>query len=119
MASTASFAAGSIGIFQVFPVLVSFSTVPTAAETTLSDTVMMLPIVSAWIADAEMAASLLVHLEEELRGRFKVGDVSHDLLRKMQNAPKAKLAQCLERTSTNSPALKSKKPNRQAPVKVC
>jgi len=49
------------------------------------------------LADAEMAASLLVHLELELRGRFKVSNVSHELLRKIQIAPKAKLAHCLER----------------------
>lgn len=49
------------------------------------------------LADAEMAASLLVHLEQELSSRFKVNNVSHDLLRKIQIAPKAKLAQFLER----------------------
>lgn len=49
------------------------------------------------LADAEMAASLLVRLEEELCGRYKVRDVSHELLRKIQSAPKAKLEQCLER----------------------
>lgn len=49
------------------------------------------------LADAEMAASLLVHLEDELRGRYKVRDVSHDLLRRIQSVPKAKLEQCLER----------------------
>jgi DNA polymerase-3 subunit epsilon len=49
------------------------------------------------LADAEMAASLLVHLEQELRDRFKVRDVSHELLRKIQGVPKAKLEHCLER----------------------
>jgi DNA polymerase-3 subunit epsilon len=49
------------------------------------------------LADAEMAASLMVHLETELRSRYKVRDVSHELLRKIQNVPKAKLEQCLER----------------------
>lgn len=48
------------------------------------------------LADAEMAASLLLHLEEELRGRYQVRDVSHALLRKIQSVPKAKLAQCLD-----------------------
>ena len=48
------------------------------------------------LADAEIAASLLVHLELELRGRFKVSDVSHELLSKIQIAPKAKLAHCLK-----------------------
>ena len=32
------------------------------------------------LADAEMAASLLIRLEGELRSRFNVGDVSHALL---------------------------------------
>ncbi|MBI2305801.1 MAG: 3'-5' exonuclease [Rhodocyclales bacterium] len=49
------------------------------------------------LADAEMAASLLQHLEEELRCRYKVGNVSHELLRKIQSVPKSKLDQCLER----------------------
>lgn len=49
------------------------------------------------LADAEMAASLMVRLEEELRSRYKVRNVSHALLRKIQGAPKAKLEQCLER----------------------
>jgi len=49
------------------------------------------------LADAEMAASLLARLEDELRGRFKVSDVSHELLRKIQRAPKHQLHKCLER----------------------
>ena len=49
------------------------------------------------LADAEMAASLLVHLEQKLCGRHKVRDVSHGLLCKIQRVPKAKLEQCLER----------------------
>ena len=49
------------------------------------------------LADAEMAASLLVHLEQELRGRYQVRDVSHELLRRIQAVPKAKVAQCLDR----------------------
>lgn len=48
------------------------------------------------LADAEMAASLLCHLEEALCERFKVRKVSHELLRKIQSMPKAKLEQCLE-----------------------
>lgn len=47
------------------------------------------------LADAEMAASLLVRLEEELQSRYQVRDVSHALLRKIQSVPRAKLAQCL------------------------
>jgi DNA polymerase-3 subunit epsilon len=49
------------------------------------------------LADAEMAASLLVFLEQALRDRYKVRDVSHELLRKIQGVPKAKLENCLER----------------------
>jgi len=45
------------------------------------------------LADAEMAASLLVRLEEELRGRFNVTDVSHELLRKIQRVPKHRVDQ--------------------------
>jgi DNA polymerase-3 subunit epsilon len=48
------------------------------------------------LADAEMTASLLVRLEEELRGRYKLGDVSHALLRKIQGIPKARIEQFLE-----------------------
>jgi len=48
------------------------------------------------LADAEMAASLLLRLEDELRIRYKVRDVSHALLRRIQSVPKAKLEQCLE-----------------------
>lgn len=49
------------------------------------------------LADAEMAASLWVRLEEELRSQYKVRNVSHELLRKVQSVPKTKLAQCLDR----------------------
>lgn len=49
------------------------------------------------LADAEMAASLLARLEDELRCRFKLGDVSHELLRKIQGVPKHQLNRCLER----------------------
>lgn len=41
------------------------------------------------LADAEMAANLLQHLEEELCSRFKVKQVTHELLRKIQSTPKA------------------------------
>jgi DNA polymerase-3 subunit epsilon len=49
------------------------------------------------LADAEMAASLLVHLEKELLNQFKIREVSHDLLCKIQRVPRAKIAQSLER----------------------
>ena len=49
------------------------------------------------LADAEMAASLLTYLADELRRRYELRDVSHELLRKIQKAPKGQLDQCLER----------------------
>jgi len=53
------------------------------------------------LADAEMAASLLHHLEEQLCSRFQVKQVSHELLRRIQSVPKAKLAQCLQQYQNN------------------
>ena len=47
------------------------------------------------LADAEMAASLLLRLEEELRLRHHVPEVSVDLLRRIQRASKAQLPKCL------------------------
>lgn len=54
------------------------------------------------LADAEMAASLLVHMEDELRRRYKIGDVSHELLRKIQAVQKHQLDRCLELHQRNS-----------------
>jgi DNA polymerase-3 subunit epsilon len=48
------------------------------------------------LADAEMAASLLLRLEDELHNRYKVSDVSHELLRKIQRTPKDKVGHCLQ-----------------------
>ena len=47
------------------------------------------------LADAEMAASLLTRLEQELRGRHRVAEVSVELLRRIQRAPKSQLTKCL------------------------
>lgn len=47
------------------------------------------------LADAEMAASLLLHLEEGLCRRYGMREVSHELLRKIQSIPKAKVEQAL------------------------
>ncbi len=47
------------------------------------------------LADAEMAASLLLWLEDELRLRHQVSRVSVDLLRRIQRASKAQLPRCL------------------------
>jgi DNA polymerase-3 subunit epsilon len=49
------------------------------------------------LADAEMAASLVAHMEQELRRRYHVGDVSHALLRAIQQAQKHHLDKCVER----------------------
>jgi DNA polymerase-3 subunit epsilon len=47
------------------------------------------------LADAEMAASLLTHLEDELRRRHEARDVSVELLQRIQRAPKGQLAKCI------------------------
>lgn len=47
------------------------------------------------LADAEMAASLFVHLTDELKSKHGVGQVTHELLRKIQGVPKAKVEQVL------------------------
>lgn len=47
------------------------------------------------LADAEMAASLLLRLEGELCQRHEVRDVSVALLQRIQRTPRKQLAQCL------------------------
>ncbi|MBN9695466.1 MAG: 3'-5' exonuclease [Zoogloea sp.] len=47
------------------------------------------------LADAEMAASLLLRLEEELQRLHGVGEVSPELLRQIQRAPRNQLAKCI------------------------
>jgi DNA polymerase-3 subunit epsilon len=54
------------------------------------------------LADAEMAASLLVHMEVELRRRYCIRDVSHELLREIQMVQKHQLDKCLERHQRKS-----------------
>lgn len=49
------------------------------------------------LADAQMAASLLTHLEDELRRRYQLREVSHELLREIQQTPKNQLDRCLAR----------------------
>ena len=49
------------------------------------------------LADAQMAASLLLHIEHELRREHRVGDVSVDLLRRLQRVPKRQLPDFLAR----------------------
>ena len=48
-------------------------------------------------ADAEMAAHLTIHLENQLAERFSLGTVTHDLLTQIQKAPKHQLVRCVER----------------------
>lgn len=56
------------------------------------------------LADAEMAASLLVHMQDELRRRYRVADVPHELLREIQGVPGHRLDRCLERHRGKPPA---------------
>jgi DNA polymerase-3 subunit epsilon len=54
------------------------------------------------LADAEMAANLVVHMEEELRRRYQLCDVPHELLRKIQKVKKHQLDKCVERYQRKS-----------------
>lgn len=54
------------------------------------------------LADAEMAASLVVHMEDELRRRYNIQSVSHELLREIQMVQKRQLDSCLERHQSRS-----------------
>ena len=54
------------------------------------------------LADAEMAASLLIHMEEELRRRYQLCDVPHELLRQIQKVQKHQLDKCVERYQRKS-----------------
>ncbi|MFI8224440.1 PolC-type DNA polymerase III [Pseudomonas sp. NPDC085632] len=49
------------------------------------------------MADAEMAANLMAHLAEELRGKHGISELSHDLLCKLQKVPAAKVSEHLQR----------------------
>ena len=49
------------------------------------------------MADAEMAANLMAHLAEELRGKHGVRELNHDLLCKLQKVPAAKVGEHLQR----------------------
>lgn len=49
------------------------------------------------MADAEMAANLMAHLAQELRGKYGVRELSHDLLCKLQKVPAAKVTEHLQR----------------------
>lgn len=47
------------------------------------------------MADAEMAASLMLSIEKELNRRFKLTEISHDLCRAIQIATKGQLESCI------------------------
>lgn len=49
------------------------------------------------MADAEMAANMMAHLAEELRGKHGVRELNHDLLCKLQKVPAAKVGEHLQR----------------------
>ncbi len=49
------------------------------------------------LADAEMTASLLLRMEEELMRRYELEAVSHELLRVIQAASRRELEACVER----------------------
>ncbi|MBK1720703.1 exonuclease domain-containing protein [Thiocystis violacea] len=49
------------------------------------------------LADAEMAAHLMLYLERELIQRFRLNAVSHDLLGRIQKTPKSQLHGCVTR----------------------
>lgn len=67
---------------------------------------MNLPVAGRYhraLADAEMAASLLTRLEEELRNRHGVHDVSIELLSRIQRTPKSQLNKCIARVVQSQP----------------
>ncbi len=49
------------------------------------------------LADAEMAASLLLKLEQELERRFGLGPITHELLRAIQSSSRHAMRDCIER----------------------
>ena len=54
------------------------------------------------MADAEMAASLLMRLEEELARRFRVGAFTHAMLREIQRASAREIGGCVARFATGA-----------------
>jgi DNA polymerase III alpha subunit (gram-positive type) len=62
------------------------------------------------LADAEMAASLLQHLEEQLCSQFNVTQVTHELLRRIQGVPKAKWRRDWRQHHSKIVATQSEKP---------
>jgi hypothetical protein len=48
------------------------------------------------MADASMAARLLMLMQEELRGRYGLADVPHELLRLVQRTPACRLDRAVD-----------------------
>ena len=58
------------------------------------------------LADAEMTAHLLLHMQNHLQSHYGLSEVSHALLRHIQNATRADLDSCIARyKKQNSPQL--------------
>lgn len=55
------------------------------------------------MADAQMAASLLWQLQQELVRRFRLRAVPHELLREIQRSPRGRLGECVDRHSLQAP----------------
>lgn len=75
---------------------------PEAASYKLGSLVAMAGLPSAArahraLADAEMAAHLTLYLERELQRCFGLATVTHELLERIQTAPKSGLQRCVER----------------------
>ncbi len=56
------------------------------------------------MADAEMAANLLMRIEEDLVRNHRLERVTHGMLQKIQKVPKQKFHVCLDRLRTNAEA---------------
>ena len=49
------------------------------------------------LADAEMTAHLLLHMETDLKTRYRLPEVNHELLRLIQQTARSALVPCIER----------------------
>lgn len=55
------------------------------------------------LADAEMAASLLARMQQDLRLRWGIAQTGHDLLATLQRCPKGQMARMLAQQAAQSP----------------
>lgn len=55
------------------------------------------------LADAELAASLLLYMEQELCRKYGMKNISHDMLRDIQSVQKQKLDKLMERVLSTLP----------------